>query len=284
MERRNLGATGETLSMIGFGGIVVKDEPQSAADRLVAQAVQDRGINYFDVAPTYGDAEERLGPALEPYRNDVFLACKTTQRMAEGAARELAHSLSNLRTDHFDLYQCHSVKTMEDVEQITAPGGALEVMVEARERGQVRFLGFSAHDEDAALALMDHFDFDTILFPFNWVAWHQGEFGPRVLDRAHEKGMGILALKTLAKRQWEVDEPREWPKTWYRPVESAEEAAVAVRFTLSKPITASVSPGHAELLWWACDAADHFVPLSSAEEAKIASRTAGLRPIFPRED
>ena len=284
MDRRILGATGERLSLIGFGGILVKGESQSAADRLVAKAVEERGINYFDVAPTYGDAQERLGPALEPYRNDVFLACKTTQRLAEDASRELAQSLAHLRTDHFDLYQCHSVKSMEDVEQITGPGGALEAMLQARERGQVRFLGFSAHDEDAALALMDRYDFDTILFPFNWVAWHQGKFGPRVLARAHEKGMGILALKCLAKRQWRDDEPREWSKTWYRPVETAEEAELAVRFTLSKPITAVTSPGHAQLLWWACDAADRFAPLSPSEEAEVESRTAGLEPIFPRVD
>jgi predicted aldo/keto reductase-like oxidoreductase len=173
---------------------------------------------------------------------------------------------------------------MADVDQITGPGGALEVMVRARQEGQVRFLGFSAHDEDAALALMDRFDFDTVLFPFNWVVWHQGKFGPRVLARAHEKGMGILALKCLAKRQWEPDEPREWSKTWYRPVESAEEAELAVRFTLSRPVTAVTSPGHAQLLWWACDAADRFTPLSPSEEEDIAARTAGLKPIFPRVD
>ena len=282
MDKRQLGRTGEKLSMIGFGGIAVKGEEQSAANRLVAQAVEERGINYFDVAPTYGDAEERLGPALEPYRSSVFLACKTTQRLAERASAELTQSLKHLRTDHLDLYQCHSVKTMQDVEQLTGPGGALEAFVRAREEGKVRFLGFSAHDEEAAMALMDRFPFDTLLFPFNWVAWHRGNFGPRVLSKAHDRGMGILALKTLAKRPWEEGETREWSKTWYRPVESYEEAAMAVRFTLSKPITAAVSPGHAELLWWACDAAEAFTPLSAAEEREVALRTVGLTPIFPQ--
>ena len=97
MERRALGKTGERLSIVGFGGIVVKDETDGSASQLVAQAIE-RGINYFDVAPAYGNAEVRLGPALEPYRDQVFLACKTQKRDKAGAARELRRSLERLRT------------------------------------------------------------------------------------------------------------------------------------------------------------------------------------------
>ena len=283
MEKRRLGKTGVSLSMVGFGGVVVMDEEQSAANRFVAQAV-DRGINYFDVAPTYGNAEERLGPALEPYRQSVFLACKTDKRTAEEATKELHRSLKRLRTKYFDLYQLHVVTTLEEVEQIMGPGGAMEVLVKAREQGLVRYLGFSAHSEEAALALLDRFEFDSILFPFNWVCWHQGHFGPRVLKKAQEKGVGILALKTLAKRKWKENEKRKWSKTWYYPVDTFEEASLALRFTLSKPITAAVSPGHAELLWWACDAAEQFQPLSEEEAAQLAERSEGLDPIFPLED
>jgi len=282
MEKRVLGKTGEALSMIGFGGIAVMNEEPDVAKQIVAQAVEERGINYFDVAPSYGNAEERLGPALEPYRDSVFLACKTGKRTAEEAEKELAQSLGHLRTDHFDLYQFHGVRSMEDVEQILGPGGALETFVRAREQGEVRFIGFSAHSEEAALALLDGFEFDSILFPFNWVCWHQGNFGPRVLAKAVEQGVGVLALKTLAKRKWKEDEQRKWTKTWYSPVDTFEEALMAVRFTLSKPITAGVSPGHAELLWWACDAADQFTPLSEEEADAIAARTEGLEPIFPQ--
>jgi aryl-alcohol dehydrogenase-like predicted oxidoreductase len=281
MEKRKLGKTGESLSIVGFGGIVVRDEEPASASRLVSQAIE-RGVNYFDVAPTYGNAEECLGPALEPYRKSVFLACKTEKRAAVEAVEELQQSLQRLRTDYFDLYQLHAVTTLEEVEQIMGPGGALEAFLKAREQGLVRYLGFSAHAEEAALALMDRFEFDTILFPFNWVCWHQGKFGPRVLEKAHEKGMGILALKSLAKRQWEEGEERAWPKCWYAPVETFEETSLALRFTLSKPITAAVSPSHAELLWWACDAADQFTPLSEEEAAEVARRSEGLVPIFPQ--
>lgn len=282
MEKRLLGRTGESLSIIGFGGIVVMNVEPTAAKQAVAQAVEKRGINYFDVAPSYGNAEERLGPALEAYRDSVFLACKTGKRDAVEAEKELSRSLERLKTDHFDLYQLHGVTTLDEVQQILGPGGALETFVRAREQGRVRFLGFSAHSEEAALALLDGFDFDSILFPFNWVCWHQGKFGPRVLEKAVEKGVGVLALKTLAKRKWKENEQRKWIKTWYSPVDTFEEALMAVRFTLSKPITAAASPGHAELLWWACDAADQFTPLSEEEADAVAARTKGLEPIFPQ--
>ena len=278
-----LGKTGAELTIVGFGGIAVRDETPENSARLVARAVHERGINYFDVAPSYGNAEECLGPALEPYRKDVFLACKTGQRDAVGAERELHESLEKLRTDHFDLYQLHGVRTMEEVEQIMAPGGALETFVKARERGLTRFLGFSAHSEEAALALMERFAFDTILFPFNWVCWNEGAFGAPVLEKATEKSMGILALKTMAKRRWKEGEERKWTTCWYSPVDSYEEARMAVRFTFSRPITAGTSPGHAELLWWMCDAAQEFTPLTSAEEAEVTERAKGLEPIFPQD-
>src|SRR5210317_1837909 len=163
IEKRALGKTGEMLSMIGFGGIVVDKATTEQAASRVKEAI-DFGINYFDVAPSYGNAEEMLGPALEPYRKDVFLACKTGERKKEGARRELEQSLKYLRTDHFDLYQLHSVTSLEDVDTIFSKGGAMETFLEARDEGKVRLLGFSAHSVEAAMALMDRFDFDTILF------------------------------------------------------------------------------------------------------------------------
>jgi len=284
MEKREYGRTGEELSVVGFGGIIVMDEEPSSARRIVAKAI-DRGINYFDVAPTYGNAEERLGPALRPYRDSVFLACKTGKRTRDEAAAELHQSLQRLCTDHFDLYQLHAVTTLEEVNQIMGEGGAIEAFVEARKQGLVNYLGFSAYSEEAALGLLDRFKFDSILFPFNWVCWHQGNFGPRVLEKAKEKGVAMLALKALAKRKRkEGEREKTWPKCWYTPVESPEEASLALRFTLSLPITAAVSPSHAELLWWACDAAEKFKPLSKDEAAQVAKKSEGLDPIFPQTE
>lgn len=282
MLKRTLGKTGIEASVVGFGGIIVMNETPEASAKSVAEAVNELGINYFDVAPSYGNAEERLGPALAPYRNDVHLACKTGERRAEGAEVELNASLERMQTDHFDVYQLHAMTTMEDVETVFGPGGAMEVFVKAREQGKVRFLGFSAHSEEAALALMDRFDFDTILFPINWACWLKSGFGPAPIAKAKEKSMGILALKTLAKRAWDEGEEHDWSKTWYKPVESYEEAKLAVRFTLSQGVSVAVSPGHMELLRWACDAAGEFQTLTDAEEAKLRAWSADLNTIFPQ--
>jgi aryl-alcohol dehydrogenase-like predicted oxidoreductase len=278
MERRALGKTGERLSIVGFGGIVVKNETPESSAELVREAVE-RGINYFDVAPAYGNAEERLGPALEPYRDSVFLACKTQERDKEGAQNELERSLERLRTDHFDLYQFHAVTKMAEVDEIIGPGGAMETFLDAREQGTIRYIGFSAHSERAALALLERFEFDSVLYPVNWVCWHQGEFGPGVVELAHEQGVGILALKALAKQR-RGGGKKKWPKCWYEPVDTPEEVALGLRFTLSRPVTSAVSPSHAELLWMQCDAAENVKPLSEREEATLAQQSDGLSPLF----
>jgi len=260
IEKRSLGKTGENLSMIGFGGIVVMDATTAEAAARVKEAI-DHGINYFDVAPTYGNAEEMLGPALEPYRKDVFLACKTTERKKEGARKELEQSLKNLRTDHFDLYQLHAVTSLEDVETILGEGGAMETFLEARKEGKVRFLGFTAHSVEAAMSLMDRFDFDTILFPFNFATWYAGNFGPQVMEKAKEKEMGILALKAMAWRPWEEGEEKTISKTWYKPFTKPEEANQGLRFTLSHPVTAAIPPGDEDLFSMALKLAVDFKPM-----------------------
>ena len=282
MQQRKLGRTGQKLSVVGFGGLVANKEEPAALARIVGEAV-NRGVNYFDVAPEYGQAEELLGPALEPYRQKVFLSCKTLERSAEGAARELKRSLARLRTDHFDLYQLHGIGKMEEVKQVLSPGGALETVIKARKDGLVRFIGFSAHSEEAAIALMDGFDFDSLMFPINWVCWHRGHFGPRVLTHAGKKGLGVIALKALAKTRCTDWNKRKWNKCWYEPFDTPAEAELSLRFTLGKPVTVAVSPSHAELLWLECDAAEKFRPLNPEEERELIRRSRVIEPIFKQE-
>lgn len=280
IEKRVLGRTGVMLSMIGFGGIVVMDAtPEDAAER-VKMAI-DRGINYFDVAPSYGDAEIKLGPALEPYRKDVFLACKTQKRTKAEARKELEQSLKNLRTDHFDLYQHHAVTTLEDVNTLLGPGGAMETFLEARNEGKIKYIGFSAHSVEAAMELMNRFDFDTILFPFNFASWNAGNFGPQVLARAKEKKMGILALKAMAKGPWPEGADRsKYPKCWYEPLVSDEEILTGLRFTLSHPITAAVPPGDENLFKKALTLADKIKPLKKSEIQLIKQKAQSGVPLF----
>lgn len=281
IAKRRLGKTGVDLSILALGGVVVMDTEPSYAKNVVAEAF-DRGINYFDVAPSYGNAQERLGPALEPYRKKVFLACKTLERSKSGAAKELEESLRLLRTDHVDLYQFHAVTEKEDVEKIFGPDGAMETFQAARKAGKIRFIGFSAHSVENALAMLDRFDFDTILFPVNFVLFSQANFGPQVVERAKQKGMGILALKGMAKAQWSAAEKEHhpFPKCWYQPATLPGEASLALRWTLSQPITAAVPPGDEKYFRQALDIAARFKPISPDEEKTLMAGAQGAQPLF----
>lgn len=275
---------GIELSIIGFGGIVVMGYDQSEANRLVASA-WDRGVNYFDVAPSYGDgeAEIKLGPALQPCRKNAFLACKTTRRDAAGAQQEFEQSLRRLRTDHFDLYQFHAVSSPEDVEKILAPGGAAEFFARMKREGKARFLGFSAHHAGAAIQLMEKFPVDSILFPVNFVCWHEGGFGPQMLAKAKEKGIARLALKGLAHTTWPKEMPREqrkYSKCWYQPLDDQKTARLALSWTLSQDITAAIPPGEASLFELALSIAASYRRLNPAETAEISALARGKEPLF----
>jgi predicted aldo/keto reductase-like oxidoreductase len=219
---------------------------------------------------------------LEPYRKDVFLACKTTQRNRNEALGELEKSLKNLRTDHFDLYQFHAVTTLEDVEKIFAPGGAMEAFQEAKKAGKIRFIGFSAHSVEASLAMMDRYDFDTILYPVNYVTWYAGDFGAQVLERAKQKNMGILALKAMAKGPWPKDAPEKpkYPKCWYEPLTTVEDIRMGLRFTLSHPVTAAITPGDTGLFKMALGLKDTLKPLKGKEIAAIKEKGLAGDPLF----
>jgi predicted aldo/keto reductase-like oxidoreductase len=281
IPRRKLGKTGEELSIVGFAGIVVMNNSQSFANNMVAEAV-DRGVNYFDVAPTYGDAQERLGPALEPYRKNVFLACKEEDWTKDGCAKLLEESLRLLRTDHVDLYQFHALSKMTDLEQIFGPNGAMETFEAARKAGKLRFMGFSAHSVEVALAAMDRYNFDTILFPINFVLFSQANFGPQVIEHAQRKGMGIMALKGMAKTTWPESMSKDHPhdKCWYQPADFPHQAALGYRWTLSRPITAAIPPGDERYSRLGMDIGEQFEPVTNEEEQKLMASAAGLKPIF----
>lgn len=281
IAKRALGATGEHLSIIGFGGIVVMNETSAEASNIVAEAV-DRGINYFDVAPSYGNAQERLGPALAPYRKNCFLACKTEGRLKEDSRKQLEESLRLLQTDHLDLYQFHALTKMTDLDKVLGPGGAMETMEAAKKEGKIRYIGFSVHSAETAVAAIDRYRFDTILFPLNFVLYTQADFGPQILEKAREKGMGILALKSMAKTVWTADQKpnHPQPKCWYKPAAFPEEASRGLRWTLSHPITAAIPPGDERYFRLAMDVAQNYRPLDPHEEQALLSGATGVEPIF----
>lgn len=288
VPKRPFGKTGISLSVIGFGGIVVMNEPQEKANKLVATAVAD-GVNYFDVAPSYGNAEQILGPALEPFRKDVFLACKTHHRDAAGAKQTLDQSLKNLRTDYFDLYQLHAITDVEkDVKACFAKGGALEPILQAKKAGIIRYIGFSAHSAQAALAAMEMFEFDSILYPVNFVCHFKGQFDQSVLEKAHQKGVAILTLKAIARQKWQpqdTEQRNQWPKTWYEPILEPELARLALTWTLSqRGVVATVPPGVDKLFELAVALAKEMQPMTDLEIQKLQQLAEGLEPLFENKE
>lgn len=272
---------GVSLSIVGLGGMVLVGTSREQASRLVADSVE-RGVNYFDVAPSYGEgeAEVKLGSVLAPYRERVFLACKTLERSAAGARLELERSLHRLRTDHLDLYQFHAVNKREDIERILAPGGAADAFLRAREEGLIRFLGFSSHSVPVSLSLLDRFSFDSILFPVNFVCCARGNFGPQVVKKAKVRGVSCLALKALAYTPWRKGETRPYPNCWYRPIDDPVLALQALRFSLSEDVTAVLPPGDERLYRMAVELATTVTPLSAEERRQLLERARSVRPIM----
>ena len=275
---RVLGKTGEKVTVLGFGGIALRNNGQEFANELIALAF-DRGIRYFDIAPSYGDSQELMGPALKPYRKKVFLACKTLERDQEGSEHELHESLDLLKTDHIDLYQFHSLRKMEDLDQIFGPKGAMETFQKARQAGKIRYIGFSAHNEEVALKAMDLFDFDSILYPINCVCWHNGDFGPKGFETARQKNMGIMAIKAIAKTRISGDN-KPYPNLWYEPFEGEGQIEKALQFTLSKDITGTVHAGDSIFMKKTLQYIEGTGEFTPPQQDEIQAMIKDVKPIF----
>lgn len=292
MERKKLGKTGYEISRVIYGAIVSTDETQQDSDRFVAEAV-DLGVNYFDVAPSYGNAQERLGPSLAPYRKRVYLACKTLERRKDAARKELEQSLKDLKTDWLDNYQLHSVTTREDVETAFGPGGAMELLRDMKEQGVIRKVGITAHSEQAALACLRLYPFDTVVFPINWML-HMGQgIGESLKAAAEKDGFGLLSIKSIIQRAWKDDGERSaspWPKSWCRPIDEKDSAfrLAAMRYALSLGAAALIPPGNWECFRFMAEHIDEAArrPLDGDDLALLRAEYEKVKnqPFFTRDD
>lgn len=283
LPRRVLGRTQQAVSIIGFPGLALNRLNQDESNAAVRKAF-DLGCNYFDVAPAYGEAEVRLGPALVGLRDKVFLSCKTKMRDAKGAREELERSLERLKTDHFDLYQLHHIRTPAEVKQALGPGGALEVLLKAKEEGKVKWLGFSAHTTKGALELMKGFHFDTVMFPINFVEYFTIDFGKPILDLAKEQGAVAIAIKPTSAGAWQpgAEQKRKW---WYPSMETPEDLNLALRFTLSlEPVITGIPPSFVDLFEKSVAAVKNYQPATQAEVAQLQERAAKSLSLFKREE
>ena len=289
MQKRALGNTGYQVSTVVYGGIVSMNDGQEASDRYVAWAME-RGVNYFDVAPTYGDAEEKLGRSLIPYRKGVYLACKTTQRMKADAEKELKRSMELLHTDYFDVYQLHSMTTPEDVDKAFSKGGIMEMVVRLKQEGVLRKVGFSAHSEQAALRLLELYDFDTALFPMNWMLDRNEGIGRALAKKAKEKGVGLLGMKSFIERAWKDDaEKAAYPKSWCKPfdVDQKKLRVAAMKHAIEMGSNVLVPPGNFENFSFMVEHADEALqPLTDAERQMLDNhfKQVAVYPFFVKSN
>ncbi len=285
METRIFGKTGAEITFITMGGCGLGYVDQVEADKAVKLAM-DNGINMIDVAPTYGNAEIRLNPWIEKFRNRFFLSEKTLKRKKNGAWRQLKKSLEKLGTSYFDLYQFHAVSSMEELDQILGENGAMEAFLEAKETGIIKNIGITAHNDvrvlQKALELSD--DIDTVLLPVYLAAIaHPSPVNDfkKILEIACEKNIGVTAIKAISKSRWNGDANYN---TWYKPLTSQELIDQAVWFTLSQEgVTTYSLPCDVRLWSSILDAATRYQKLNDEEQKHAVKRAREneFQPLFP---
>jgi predicted aldo/keto reductase-like oxidoreductase len=283
MLKRRFGRTEHMSSIVIFGAFAVGLLSQKEADEVM-ESVLEHGINHIDVAPSYHDAELRLGPWLEKHRDRFFLGCKTQLRGRDEAREELHRSLERLRVDAFDLFQLHAVTTMEELEQCFAPGGSMEAVLEARDKGLTRYVGITSHGLQAPavqMAALERFDFDSLLFPLNFKMWADETYrrqATALLELAAERDVGTMVIKALTKGPW-GDRERRY-HTWYEPFDEPETVERALRFALTQPISGAISAGDARLLPLVLQAAERFRPMDEAQQAELLGTAGDYEPLF----
>ncbi len=294
MQYNRFGRTGLTVSAIAYGGIVstskdfnhytFEGDGQAASDNYVQYALES-GVTYFDVAPTYGDAQEKLGNSLRGSREKITLACKTNRRDYDGAAREVEQSMKLLHTDHFDIYQLHGLSGIAETEHAFASDGVMKLMEELKRSETIRFAGITAHSEKAALLALQNYDFDTLLFPFNWQMNLATGYGNEVMRAAKSRDMGILGMKSMIERAFRgADDPARsrWPKSWckpFDPVKQKDLLIAAMKYARSLGVNTLIPPGNIEHFRFAVENADEIWgdPITDAQRALLDAHLPEVR-------
>jgi aryl-alcohol dehydrogenase-like predicted oxidoreductase len=248
------------------------------------EQVIEAGINHIDVAPSYGQAEERIGPWMKRERNRFFLGCKTMERTKDGAWNELRESLQRLQTETFDLYQCHAITSMEELDAVTRKGGALDAFVEMRQRGLIKFIGITGHGVNAPeiyLEALRRFDFDSILFPLNFVQMGNPEYrknADTLIAECKSKDVGTMVIKTITKGPW--GEKKHTASTWYEPFDQMDEIQRAVNFALSYEVTGLCTAGDTRILPLVLKACENFSQCTEPEREQMIQSAKQYEPLF----
>ncbi len=283
LPKAPFGRTGHLSTRTLFGAASLWKISQADADRTL-DVLLDYGVNHIDTAASYGEAEKRLGPWMEKYRDKFFLATKTEQRTYHGAMAELQRSLEYLRTDYVDLWQMHILVDPAEWETAMGPGGALEAFIEAREKGLVRFLGVTGHGTTVAamhMRSLERFDFDSVLLPYNYTMMQNPQYAAdfeSLMAVCRERNVAVQAIKSIAKGEW-GDKPKT-RTTWYEPLEDQLDIDLAVHWVLGRDGVFLNTVGDVDLLPKVLDAAARFDHRPSDAEMQAMVSRAGITPLF----
>lgn len=266
VPHRTLGRTGMQVSALGIGGYHLGSaKSQQEANEIVAVAM-DAGVNFFDNAWDYhdGHSEEVLGIALKGKRDRAVVMTKvcTHGRGKDVAMRQLEESLRRLQTDHLDVWQIHEVIYENDPELIFAPGGAAEALLQAKQQGKVRAIGFTGHkDPSIHLRMLAHnFPFDTVQMPLNCLDASFRSFEKQVLPEAQKQGIGVLGMKSMGGSGEIVTHGAATP-------------AEALRYAMSLPVAVTISGNESmDVLQQNLATARGFQPMSDAEMQALRER------------
>jgi aryl-alcohol dehydrogenase-like predicted oxidoreductase len=253
MEKRRLGRTGHHSSVLIYGAAALGAVTQDEADRSLQEAL-DGGINHFDVAASYGEAELRMGPWVPQVRERIFLATKTGERDADAAWRQINESLERLRTDQVDLIQLHAVTDAAELDRCTRRGGALEAALRAQSEGLARYVGITGHGDAAPathLEALRRHPFDSVLTPLNHVLWRDPAYRAdyrALVAEVEAQGTALMTIKTVSRRNWPQGDPRRYA-TWYEPFDDQDRITAAVTWTLAhREVTGIPTAGDIRLL------------------------------------
>jgi aryl-alcohol dehydrogenase-like predicted oxidoreductase len=283
MQTRRFGRTGHMSTVAIFGAAAFWEISQEQADESM-RLVIERGVNHIDVAPSYGQAEERIGPWMPRERQRFFLGCKTMERTRAGAAAEMRRSLKRLQVEAFDLYQIHAITSMAELDEVTRRGGALEAIRAAQKAGLTRFVGITGHGVDSPAIFLEalrRFDFDSILFPLNFVQFANPEYrrnAEELLRQCRAKDVGVMIIKSITRGTW--GEKEHTHTTWYRPFEDREHIQQGVNFVLSQDVTGICTAGDTRLLPLVLDACEKFEPLGKKEQEALIATASQFEPLF----
>jgi predicted aldo/keto reductase-like oxidoreductase len=283
METRKFGRTGHMSTVAIFGAAALSGSSQEEADRAMEQIIE-AGVNHIDIARSYGEAELRIGPWMPRERGRFFLGSKTTERTREGAWKELQETLQRLQTETLDLYQCHAVTTMEELDKVTMKGGALETLVKARDEGLTKYLGITGHGVNAPeiyLEALRRFDFDSVLFPLNFVQMRNPEYrkyAEELIAVCKAKDVGTMIIKHVTKGPW-GNKPHT-ATTWYEPFDKMDEIQKGVNFALSYEVTGICTPGDTRILPLVLKACENFTRLNPDELEEMIKSGEQYEPLF----